>query len=80
MQVTSKAGIGLVQVAIAPAGKGHPVEFWTERCMAKIMSVADTAPQPIRDQAYAFRSQIEGVIRFYINEAIKSDRATRIGA
>jgi hypothetical protein len=40
------------------------------------MSVADTAPMAIREQALAFKDHIERVVAIYMREAIASDRTT----
>jgi molybdopterin biosynthesis enzyme MoaB len=66
---------GDVKVA-ATSGGGHPVEFWAERLTAKIVSVSDTAPAPIRDQAKAYEAQLIHIIAHYMREAVKSDRTT----
>lgn len=68
--------LGLVQVFTSNNG-GHPPEFWAMRATRKIIGDADHMPGPIRDQANAFRAQIEATVPFYIREAIKSDRDTQ---
>jgi hypothetical protein len=37
------------------------------------MSVSDTAPPEIREQAVAFKSRIEAVVLYYIKEAVKDN-------
>jgi hypothetical protein len=70
-----EGSVGQVGVAIAPKG-GHEPEFWAERAALRIVSVSDSAPPVIRDQAVAFRVHIEQVILRYMKEAIRSDRST----
>jgi hypothetical protein len=62
--------IGNVQVVTSEGG--HQPEFWARRASERILQISDSAPQPIRDQAYAFRNQMEAVILHYMKEAIKS--------
>jgi len=50
---------------------------WAMMCARKIMYVSEAAPQPIRDQAYAFQSQMADVITNYIKMAIEEDRTNR---
>jgi hypothetical protein len=66
--------VGTVQVVTTSNG-GHPPEFFAERIVDKLIRVADTAPQPIRDQAHAFREQMKVVVLDGIKRAIASDRA-----
>jgi hypothetical protein len=48
---------------------------WAEIAVKKVIEVADTAPQPIRDQAHAFRAAIERVFANYIRMALDEERA-----
>jgi hypothetical protein len=66
-------GQGKLKLWVSEPGRGHPPEFWADRAMERIMSVADSAPQPIRDQAYAFKEQVARVVL----EAIKNAVAER---
>ena len=56
--------------------RGLTPEEITTMCLDKIISVSDTAPPAIRDQAQAFRSHLELVILEYMKQAIKHDRVT----
>lgn len=68
----------------APAGvqvhtthhRGFTPEEVTVRCMDRILSISENAPEPVREQALAFRAQIERTILFYMREAVHSDRLT----
>jgi len=66
---------GAFRVDVATSDGGHPVEFWASRATDKILSVADTAPPVIRDQAVAFKGRMEAVILHYIKEAIKDNNS-----
>lgn len=68
-------GTGAFKVDVAVSDGGHPVEFWASRATDKIMSVADTAPPVIREQAVAFKGRMEAVILHYIKEAIKDNNS-----
>ena len=57
-------------------GRGSNVDEIVERALNKIVSVSDTAPQPIRDQALAYRAHLRTILSFYMKEAVRSDRVT----
>ena len=56
--------------------RGHTVEEITEMCLDRIMSVSETAPAPIRDQALAFKNNLRPLLVFYMKKAVQSDRTT----
>ena len=56
--------------------RGFTPEELAQQCAEKIVSVSDTAPQAIRDQAYAFRTRVEQVVLSYLRQAVHSDRTT----
>ena len=58
------------------SGRGFTPEEVASRCADKLIFVSDQAPPAIRDQARAFRSNIEKVVAHYMREAIASDRTT----
>ena len=68
-------GSFMVDVATSDNG-GHPPEFWAQQAAKKIVQVADTAPPVIKDQAIAFKDQVEHVILEHIKRAIRCDRTT----
>ena len=51
------------------------IDHWTDRAMSNIMAVSSSGPPEIREQAEAFRERIRGVVKHYMLEARKSDRA-----
>jgi hypothetical protein len=65
----------LVQVHTT-TNRGFTPEEVAARCADRLMSVADTAPLAIREQALAFKNHIERVVAIYMREAIASDRTT----
>lgn len=56
--------------------RGFTPEELAEQCLGQIVSISDTAPPVIRDQAKAFAKSIETVIVQYMKQAIHSDRTT----
>lgn len=60
----------------ATSGRGHTPEEVAQRCADKLIAVSDTAVPEIRDQAIAYRKEIEKLLTFYMKEAINSDRTT----
>lgn len=56
--------------------RGHTPEAVAKRCVDKMISIAESAPEPLKQQAHAFRKNMEVLVTFYIKEAIKSDRTT----
>lgn len=56
--------------------RGFTPEELAAQCMEKVISVADTAPQGLRDQACAFSKDIERLVAYYMRQAIRSDRTT----
>lgn len=55
---------------------GHDPDFYVERILNRMISVSDTAPEPIRAQANAFREKMRLVLRDGMRRAILSDRET----
>lgn len=69
------ANVFRVDVATTSSG-GHSPEFWAHRCVECLIQIADSAPEPIREQAKAFQNRMEGVILHHMKRAIQSDRTT----
>lgn len=57
-------------------GRGFSPEEVAQRCADRIVHISDSAPDPIRSQAQAFKGQVAGTVARYIREAIASDRTT----
>ena len=75
MNISSEIEVGSVRV-ITTENRGHTPEEIASLCAAQIVSVSDSAPPVIRDQAREYRNHIESILAFYMKEAIKSDRTT----
>ena len=64
-------------VQIQPTdNRGQTPEEVAERCVNKIIGVSDNAHPAIREQAHAYRREMEKIIAIYMRQAIKSDRTT----
>jgi len=61
---------------VTTENRGFTPDEVSERCVEKLISVSDTAHPAIRDQAKAYKKQMEKVVAFYMREAIRSDRTT----
>lgn len=67
--------IGEVKI-ITTNKRGMNPDEWVELAVNKIISVSDSAPMPIREQAIAYRENIKYVLGFYFKKVAKSERAT----
>ena len=56
--------------------RGQTPEEVAERCVNKIIGVSDNAHPAIREQAHAYRREMEKIIAIYMRQAIKSDRTS----
>lgn len=57
-------------------GRGFTPEEIAERAIDKIIYVGSKSHPAIRDQAEAFKENIQSVLVFYLKEAVRSDRTT----
>jgi|TARA_R110000868_G_scaffold187889_2_gene430656 hypothetical protein len=71
------AQTGFVSV-VTSDNKGLDAEHWAERATDRIVSVGGNCHPAIKDQAEAFKDQVNKVVMFYMEQAIKSDRTTLI--
>lgn len=77
MSLTSALSMPAPQVSvISTSGRGMTPEEVAELALAKLISVADTAPPEIAMQAKAFREKMRLVLVHYMKQAIASDRTT----
>jgi hypothetical protein len=60
----------------ATSNGGHPPEFWAKRCIERLLSISESAPPGLREQAQAFKDQMEHVVLLHMKRAIQSDRST----
>lgn len=72
----SSSSVGTVEV-ITTVNGGRPPEYFAQRVVDRLMYVGDNAPEPIREQALAFRDRMHAVILDGIKAAIESDRVYR---
>jgi len=56
--------------------RGFTPEELAVQCASKIISVADTAPPSVQDQARAFQNNLESLVTSYMRQAVLSDRTT----
>ena len=69
--------LGLVEVATSKYG-GHPPEFWAEQLTEKIVGYSEGSAPHIKEQAKAYEDIIYKVCLIYLNNAIKSYKASLI--
>ena len=69
--------LGIIEAKTSNYG-GHPPEFWAERLTEKIVSTSDSENPYIKEQARAYRDMIYKVCLIYIENALKSYKATLI--
>ena len=50
---------------------GHPPEYYAERIVQRLIVIGDNAPEPLRQQAYAFREQMQQIILEGIRRAVE---------
>lgn len=60
----------------ATNNRGFTPEELASQCAQKIVSVADTAPPAIRDQAIAYQKSVEKLVARYFKQVVLSDRTT----
>ena len=70
-----EAAVGNVFVQTT-SNRGFTPEEVAERCLDRIVSVAEDATPEVRAQAQAFKDNIRKLLVYYMKEAIKSDRTT----
>jgi hypothetical protein len=75
IEVDTELKLGEIGV-VTSENRGHPPEFWAERCTARICGISENADGHIRQQAEAFRLAIYSAILYHIKEAINSERCT----
>lgn len=77
MSIGQSAGVGIGKFEVhTTSNRGHSPEFYADRLTDKLIHVSAEAPQPIRDQAYAYRDSIHAIALMTIQTAIQSDRTT----
>ena len=56
--------------------RGHTIEKVAQMATDKIISISDTAPAPIREQAHAFEKVCKKVIAYYMQQAVNNHICT----
>ena len=69
--------LGMVEIATTNFG-GHPPEFWAKQLTEKIVGYSEDSEPHIKEQAKAYKDLIYRVCLIYLNNAIKSYKATLI--
>tara|TARA_R110001592_G_scaffold91646_1_gene267988 strand:- start:379 stop:669 length:291 start_codon:yes stop_codon:yes gene_type:complete len=72
--VTSDTTVGQVGVATSDNG-GLSNEQISEMAIKKIISVSESAPEPIKQQAHVFADNVRNLLHYYIELARKEERA-----
>ena len=74
---TDKFEISLGDLGVKTTNyRGHSIEEVAEMATDKLVSVSDTAPEPIRAQAHVFRELCQKVIAYYMKEAVNNHICT----
>jgi len=55
-------------------GRTKNADEWAAEITDKLLSIAETVPQPLRDQAHAFRAEMFSVIRDNLELALEHER------
>jgi hypothetical protein len=75
--ISVSGGIEVQNVNVMTSNEGGLDTYQiTKLAMDKIMTVANSAPPPIKDQAEAFRDSLENTLKHYIELARREERAT----
>ena len=75
MNMPFEISVGSVEVTTTN-NRGFTPEEVAKLCADRLMIVADDAPPAIKDQALAYKEQMQAVIAVYMKQAIQSDRTT----
>jgi|TARA_B110000503_G_C7144954_1_gene412498 hypothetical protein len=75
LAVTSVGSVGVTTTD----NKGHDPKFWADMATQRIVSVGGECHPIIKEQAEAFKLQVFNTVKYYMEEAIKSDRTTLVG-
>ena len=75
LQVNLDASVGDLGV-VTTDHRGHTPEEWAKMAANRVVSISNTAPEPIRQQAYAFKKQVEVLLADYMHKAVDSHMCT----
>jgi hypothetical protein len=74
----NSVGVGQATVFIGEDHGEHSVEQLAEMMLTKLIVVAGQAPQPVRDQLWAFRLKAKELFLQYLREAQAIERRKMI--
>ena len=74
-EIDASISMGKVSV-ITTDNRGLSVEEVAQMAVNKILYVAEDAPEPLREQAKAFKDTVREVIVYHMKHAVDQDRAT----
>jgi hypothetical protein len=72
---TGTSEVGSVMVHTTE-NRGHSADELAEMALDKIIYVGQEVPEPIREQALAYREKLRGILVFYMRQAMLSERVT----
>ena len=75
LQVDLEASVGTLGVEPTDY-RGHTPEEWAKMAANRIVSISNTAPEPIRQQAHVFKKQVEVLLADYMQKAVESHICT----
>jgi hypothetical protein len=78
MQNSSQVNLG-TPIIYTTENRGMSPDEWVELALNRIISISDTAPMPLREQALAFRDQLRHLLLFYFKKVARSERTTIAG-
>jgi len=75
LQVDLEASVGTLGVETTHY-RGHTPEEWAKMAANRIVSISNTAPEPLQQQAHLFKEQVEAVLADYMHKAVDSHMCT----
>lgn len=75
IQSSGKGEVGNVMVYTSN-DSGHSPEQIADMALNKIMSVSDSAPPVIRDQAVVYRDKLKEILIYYMKSMANSERTS----
>ena len=75
LQVDLEASVGTLGVETTHY-RGHTPEEWAKMAANRIVSISNTAPEPLRQQAHVFKKQVEVLLTDYMHKAVESHMCT----
>ena len=69
-----KMGTLLQPIVKTSKDGGLSMQDLTEACVSKILSVSETAPPEIREQAKFFKNQLYETVKLHVLQAMESER------